>query len=383
MTSKGYGYQAALDDEADNLHSPGAIRPGHRSRDREVGRDVDRTCSPTRWSRRSAPSARRRRDHRGDAAPDRAAPVRRAVPGAHVRRRHRRAARGHLAPPVWRWAGCTRSSRSTPTFLNRAFDQLLLDVALHRLRRHVRARPGRRHRRRRSQPQRRVGPVAAQHRPRAPGRGAPRRHAPARAAPRGGRGGRRPDRPALPEGRALRRHPGASSGSAGATCWSGPASATCSSSASARWRAPCRGGRAPDRPGHRRHRGRPALGDAGGPRRSSTLAREHRLVVSVEDNGRVGGYGGCTARAARRRRRGPVPRPGVPQEFLAHSKRAEVLADVGLTAQAVSRRIIEDISVEAITASPTSPGGSGEPGTVESARAVPHSPLPYGDSKLR
>jgi 1-deoxy-D-xylulose-5-phosphate synthase len=72
------------------------------------------------------------------------------------------------------------------------------------------------------------------------------------------------------------------------------------------------------------------------------LARQHRLVVSVEDNGRSGGYGDSLARALRD---ADVDVPfrdlGVPQQFLAHSKRAEILADVGLTAQDVSRRLIE------------------------------------------
>jgi 1-deoxy-D-xylulose-5-phosphate synthase len=72
------------------------------------------------------------------------------------------------------------------------------------------------------------------------------------------------------------------------------------------------------------------------------LAAEHRLVVSVEDNGRSGGFGDALARALRD---ADVETPfrdlGVPQEFIAHAKRAEILADVGLTAQDVSRRVIE------------------------------------------
>ena len=72
------------------------------------------------------------------------------------------------------------------------------------------------------------------------------------------------------------------------------------------------------------------------------LARAHRLVVSVEDNGRSGGYGDSLARALRDADVDVQFRDlGVPQQFLAHSKRAEILADVGLTAQDVSRRLIE------------------------------------------
>ena len=75
------------------------------------------------------------------------------------------------------------------------------------------------------------------------------------------------------------------------------------------------------------------------------LAAEHRLVVSVEDNGIVGGCGSVllqTLNAARVDT--PVRLHGVPQEFLAHAKRAKILEDVGLTAQALARGIVEDMT---------------------------------------
>ena len=50
------------------------------------------------------------------------------------------------------------------TFLNRAFDQMMMDVALHRSAGHDGARPRRRDRTRRRQPQRGVGHVDARHR---------------------------------------------------------------------------------------------------------------------------------------------------------------------------------------------------------------------------
>jgi 1-deoxy-D-xylulose-5-phosphate synthase len=72
------------------------------------------------------------------------------------------------------------------------------------------------------------------------------------------------------------------------------------------------------------------------------LAREHRLVVSLEDNGRAGGYGDTLARALRDADVDVLFRDlGIPQTFLEHSKRSEILADVGLTAQSVSRTITE------------------------------------------
>ena len=52
------------------------------------------------------------------------------------------------------------------------------------------------------------------------------------------------------------------------------------------------------RPGHRRHRGRPALGEARRPG-ARPVAGRHRLVVTVEDNGRVGGVGSVVTQALR------------------------------------------------------------------------------------
>jgi 1-deoxy-D-xylulose-5-phosphate synthase len=73
-----------------------------------------------------------------------------------------------------------------------------------------------------------------------------------------------------------------------------------------------------------------------------TIAARHRLVVSVEDNGRAGGVGGALALQLRD---AGVPTPirdfGIPLEFLPHGTRAEVLADVGLTAQRVTRAVVE------------------------------------------
>jgi 1-deoxy-D-xylulose-5-phosphate synthase len=72
------------------------------------------------------------------------------------------------------------------------------------------------------------------------------------------------------------------------------------------------------------------------------LAAEHRMVVSLEDGGRNGGFGSALA-AALRDANVPVPLLdfAVPQRFLTHGSRSEVLASVGLTAQDVARRIIE------------------------------------------
>ncbi|GLY90698.1 1-deoxy-D-xylulose-5-phosphate synthase 1 [Actinoallomurus iriomotensis] len=75
------------------------------------------------------------------------------------------------------------------------------------------------------------------------------------------------------------------------------------------------------------------------------LAAEHRLVAVVEDNVRVGGVGDAVARLLRD---GDVDVPvrtfGIPQEFLDHAKRAQILTDIGLTPQGLARDITAAIS---------------------------------------
>ncbi|WP_260191344.1 1-deoxy-D-xylulose-5-phosphate synthase [Actinophytocola gossypii] len=72
------------------------------------------------------------------------------------------------------------------------------------------------------------------------------------------------------------------------------------------------------------------------------LAAGHRLVVTVEDGGRHGGFGWALAAALRD---ADVDTPlrdlGVPQEFHGQGTRAEVLVRLGLTAQQVARRVTE------------------------------------------
>ena len=70
------------------------------------------------------------------------------------------------------------------------------------------------------------------------------------------------------------------------------------------------------------------------------LAAAHKLVVTMEDNGVHGGIGSAVSAALRRAEIDvPCRDVGVPQEFLAHASRKEVLADVGLTEQNVARQI--------------------------------------------
>ncbi len=72
------------------------------------------------------------------------------------------------------------------------------------------------------------------------------------------------------------------------------------------------------------------------------LARRHRLVVTVEDGGGHGGFGSAVAAAMRAAELDtPLRTCALPQEFLEHGSRADVLAAVGLTAQDVARRVTE------------------------------------------
>jgi 1-deoxy-D-xylulose-5-phosphate synthase len=72
------------------------------------------------------------------------------------------------------------------------------------------------------------------------------------------------------------------------------------------------------------------------------LAREHRMVVTVEDSGRHGGFGSALAAVLRDADCDtPLRDLAVPQRFHAHGSRDEVLAEVGLTAQDVARRVTE------------------------------------------
>ena len=77
------------------------------------------------------------------------------------------------------------------------------------------------------------------------------------------------------------------------------------------------------------------------------LAREHRLVVSVEDNGVQGGCGASLLQAlAAADVRTPVQVHGIPQEFLGHAKRDVILDRIGLTAQHLARGIVEAMADE-------------------------------------
>ncbi|MEU3737197.1 1-deoxy-D-xylulose-5-phosphate synthase [Streptomyces sp. NPDC032198] len=70
------------------------------------------------------------------------------------------------------------------------------------------------------------------------------------------------------------------------------------------------------------------------------LAARHRVVGVVEDNSRASGVGAAVALALGDAEVDvPIRRFGIPEQFLAHAKRAEVLADLGLTPVEIAGRI--------------------------------------------
>ncbi|WP_406204369.1 1-deoxy-D-xylulose-5-phosphate synthase [Kitasatospora sp. NBC_01560] len=75
------------------------------------------------------------------------------------------------------------------------------------------------------------------------------------------------------------------------------------------------------------------------------LAAEHRAVVTIEDNGRVGGVGAMVAQALRDAEVDvPLRDFGIPQEFLDHASRGEILAEIGLNAPDIARQVTALVS---------------------------------------
>ena len=74
------------------------------------------------------------------------------------------------------------------------------------------------------------------------------------------------------------------------------------------------------------------------------LARDHRLVVTIEDGVRVGGIGTRVRQDLRQAGIDtPVTELGLPDEFLDHGSRAEILEEVGLTPQHIARDVVAQV----------------------------------------
>ncbi|MYV62081.1 1-deoxy-D-xylulose-5-phosphate synthase [Streptomyces sp. Ncost-T6T-1] len=70
------------------------------------------------------------------------------------------------------------------------------------------------------------------------------------------------------------------------------------------------------------------------------LAERHRVVVTVEDNSRAGGVGSAVSQALRDAGVDvPLRDFGIPPVFLDHASRGEVMADIGLTAPDIARQV--------------------------------------------
>jgi 1-deoxy-D-xylulose-5-phosphate synthase len=82
-------------------------------------------------------------------------------------------------------------------------------------------------------------------------------------------------------------------------------------------------------------------------------ARQHRLVAVIEDNGEAGGFGDAVCRHLRRDEIDtPVCTFGLPQRFLDHGSREEVLEEAGLTAPSLAEAITRRIARHGPAASP-------------------------------
>ena len=74
------------------------------------------------------------------------------------------------------------------------------------------------------------------------------------------------------------------------------------------------------------------------------LAAKHRLVVTIEDGIRVGGIGTRVRQDLRAAQIDTaLSEIGLPDEFLEHASRNEILERVGLTAQSISREIVAQV----------------------------------------
>ena len=74
------------------------------------------------------------------------------------------------------------------------------------------------------------------------------------------------------------------------------------------------------------------------------LAREHRLVITIEDGIRVGGIGTRVRQVLRENGVDTaVDELGLPDEFIDHATREQILEDAGLTAPRIARDVVAQV----------------------------------------
>ncbi|MGW1819823.1 1-deoxy-D-xylulose-5-phosphate synthase [Streptomyces sp. NPDC002125] len=90
------------------------------------------------------------------------------------------------------------------------------------------------------------------------------------------------------------------------------------------------------------------------------LAARHGLVAVVEDNSRAGGVGSAVGQALRDAGVDvPLRTFGIPEQFLAHAGRGEVLAEIGLTPVEIAGRVAATLERRAAAEERTTPKESG------------------------
>ncbi|WP_422747962.1 1-deoxy-D-xylulose-5-phosphate synthase [Mycobacterium sp. WMMD1722] len=97
------------------------------------------------------------------------------------------------------------------------------------------------------------------------------------------------------------------------------------------------------------------------PEAITELAAAHKLVVTLEDNGVHGGVGSAVSAALRRAEIDvPCRDLGLPQQFFDHASRGEVLAEVGLTDRNIARQITGWIAAQGSTGTETGSADSAD-----------------------
>ncbi|MFE5239726.1 MULTISPECIES: 1-deoxy-D-xylulose-5-phosphate synthase [unclassified Streptomyces] len=90
------------------------------------------------------------------------------------------------------------------------------------------------------------------------------------------------------------------------------------------------------------------------------LAARHGLVAVVEDNSRTGGVGSAVGQALRDAGVDvPLRTFGIPEQFLAHAGRGEVLAEIGLTPVEIAGRVAATLERRAAAQERTTPKENG------------------------